>query len=453
MMVRALTRDTDGRSLAPVRAVHLGLGNFFRAHQAWYTDQSSDAGEWGIAAFSGRSAGVTEALRDQDFLYMLVTRGPLGNQHQVISSLSDARPGTDVAALVGYLASAHVGILTTTITEAGYCRAPGGGIDASSAAVAADLAALRRGEVAALATAPGKIVAGLRERRRNDAGPISLVPCDNLPHNAAALRDVVVDLAGRVDTSLLPWLESSVSFVTTMVDRITPRPTPEAVQELAAVSSITDPTAVVTEPFAEWVLSGSFGGARPAWESAGAQFVEDVAPFEQRKLWLLNGSHSLMAYAATIRGHDTVCDAINDPVVLSWVNEWWDVAVRHLSLQGPTVAAYREALIERYRNPNIRHLLAQIASDGSVKLPIRILPALLADLDAGAEPVGAERAVAAWILHLRGLGAPLNDVGSDPWRVAAAGPLREAVDRVCESLGIFDTCSRGRILALASELG
>jgi fructuronate reductase len=454
VVTRRLSRRIDGRPLAPVRAVHLGLGNFFRAHQAWYTDRASDAAEWGIAAFSGRSVGVTSALAEQEFLYTLTVKHPEADRPQTVSSLSDARPGTDVVSLVRYLAQADVTVLTTTITEAGYYRGAGSAINADDRDVAADIAVLSGGkELQLLRTAPAKILAGLAERRRRDAGPITLVPCDNLPHNAAALRTVLRDLADRVDPGLASWLDANVGFITTMVDRITPRITEEAIQAVEALTGVHDPAAVVTEPFSEWVLSGDFVAPRPAWETAGAQFVPDVAPFEQRKLWLLNGSHSLMAYAATVKGHATVCDAIGDPVVLGWVNQWWDVAARHLALPASAVDSYREALLDRYRNPNIRHLLSQIAADGSVKLPIRIVPALLADLKAGGIPTGAERAVAAWVLHLRGRGAPVNDVGAEAARQAASGPLAGAVAGVCDHLGVADRGSRDRILELARELG
>ena len=131
---------------------------------------------------------------------------------------------------------------------------------------------------------------------------------------------------------------------------------------------------MLTEPFSEWVLAGEFPGGRPAWEAAGARVVDDVEPFEQRKLWLLNGSHSLLAYAGHVRGHETVAEAIADPVVRGWVEQWWDEAAAHLTLPPSDVAAYREALLERFANPRIRHLLAQIAADGSQKIPVRILP-------------------------------------------------------------------------------
>ncbi len=163
--------------------------------------------------------------------------------------------------------------------------------------------------------------------------------------------------------------------------------------------------------------------------------MDDVTPFERRKLWLLNGSHSLLAYAGSIRGHETIDAAIADPEPRSWVEAFWDEAVRHLDLPGPALAEYRTALLARFGNPRVRHLLAQIAADGSMKLPVRIVPTLVAEREAGRQPVGAATAVAAWVLHLRGHGAPIKDPASGPaQQAAAAEPLRAAVQGVLEVL-------------------
>jgi fructuronate reductase len=192
---------------------------------------------------------------------------------------------------------------------------------------------------------------------------------------------------------------------------------------------------VPTEPFSEWVIQGAFPAGRPAWDDAGARIVEDVVPFEQRKLWLLNGSHSLLAYAGTILGHETVADAISDPVCRSWVEAWWDEASSHLPLPAGEVAEYRAALLARFANPNIRHALAQIAADGSQKIPVRIVPTIRAERAAGRVPVAAARAVAAWTAHLRGLGAPLKDARADEVGALGSGSVEESVDAVLAFLG------------------
>lgn len=451
-MSRRLTRSQDGRPAAPVRIVHLGLGNFFRAHTATYTDRSVDADAWGIVAFTGRTWDMARTLDEQDGLYTLVIQNPDGNTYEVVSSLSGARPGPDVPALLEYLASPDVVVVTSTVTEAAYLMDATGHLDAVNPDLMADVEALREGRLTDVVTVPGKLVAGLIRRRAGNAGPLALVPCDNMPENGAMVETVVRELGRLVDPSLDAWIDASVGFVTTMVDRITPRVAPEVADEVLEDTGIVDPAVVATEPFSEWVLSGPFPGGRPAWETAGATFVDDIAPHEMRKLWLLNGSHSLMAYAATIVGRPTVYEAITDPVVAGWVGEWWDVAARHLPLPAGEVAAYREALLERFGNARMKDALSRIAADGSVKIPIRIVPALVADRAAGGTPIGAERAVAAWVLHLRGHGAPVNDARPELAAELAEGSLEESVDQVCDYLHIDDADSRASILTLAEEL-
>ncbi|MCK0110649.1 mannitol dehydrogenase family protein [Ornithinimicrobium sp. F0845] len=433
-----LRRSEHGRPAAPVRMVHLGIGNFFRAHQAWFTEHSADAADWGYAAFTGRTPDVAEDLATQEDLYTLLVREPDGDRPEVISSLSATHAGADVAALRGYFASPELALVTSTVTEAGYRRATGGGLDLTDTAVAADVEALRTdASTDDVSTTPGRLVAGLLARRAAGAGPIALVPCDNVPHNGAMVGRVVRDLAAEVDATLLDWIEENVAVVTTMVDRITPRATEEDRATVAELLGVEDRQVVVTEPFSEWVLSGEFPRGRPEWP--GAQFVDDVSKHEQRKLWLLNGSHSLMAYGASILGHETVSSAITDDTVRGWVEEWWDVAAANLDVEG--VEDYRAALVERFSNPRIKHLLAQIAADGSQKVPIRFGPALAAEAARGsatgaAVPVGATRPVAAWIAHLHGHGAPVTDAQQDTVRHLASADPAEAVRTVLGWMGI-----------------
>jgi fructuronate reductase len=449
--LRRPSRDHDGRPAAPVRIVHLGTGNFFRAHQAWYTEHAPDAGSWGIAAFSGHGGRTADLLADQEGLYTLVVRAADGDHPETVSSLSAVSGSLDDWRRC--FALPELAVVTTTVTEAGYRRTGDGGLDTADAEVAADIAALRdRGEEADVATAPGKLALGLAVRRAQDLPGLAVVPCDNVPDNGPMVARVVGELAAAVDPGLAEWITEHVAFVTTMVDRITPRTTDDDRARLRTETGVDDPLPVVTEPYTEWVLSGEFPQGRPRWEDAGARFVDDVVPWEQRKLRLLNGSHSLMAYAGSIRGHETVAEAIVDPVVRGWVEQWWDDAARHLPLPAEDIAAYRAALLERYANPRIRHLLAQIASDGSQKLPIRIVPTVVADLAQGRVPEGAVRVLAAWVCHLRGRGAPVADVAAEDVVALATGDLDDAVRRVLGHLGLDDPRVLEAATALALEL-
>ncbi|MGH3211284.1 MAG: mannitol dehydrogenase family protein, partial [Trebonia sp.] len=266
------------------------------------------------------------------------------------------------------------------------------------------------------------------------AGPLALVPCDNTPGNGALAERVVRDLAELVDPGLAGWLEDSVAIVSTMVDRITPRAAPDDVRTVLERTGFDDRCPVVTEPFREWVLSGAFPAGRPRWEDAGAAFTDDVTPYEHRKLWLLNGAHSLLAYAGSIGGHQTVAGAAADQTCWSWVEQWWAVASPHLGQPAADVAAYRTALGERFANTRMHDRLDRIAADGSQKLPIRILPVLRAERAAGRVPAGATRVLAAWVCHLRGLGAAVSDVRAKEVVPLAQGPLSASVPRVLDAL-------------------
>ena len=177
---RSLSRSAgDGRAAAPVRLVHLGLGNFFRAHQAWYTDRAPDAAEWGIAAFTGRSADLADSLSAQDGLYTLITRAAEGDRFEVVSSLTRTHPGPDHHAWLGHLATPDVRAVTITVTEAGYLRAASGGLDRDRPEIRRDVEALRGDLAAPVHTAPARLLAGCAARRRADAGPLALISCDN----------------------------------------------------------------------------------------------------------------------------------------------------------------------------------------------------------------------------------------------------------------------------------
>ena len=346
-----LSRSLPGTPEAPpVRILHLGLGNFHRAHQAWYTARAGDA--WGIAAFTGRRAEAAEALAPQDGLFTLITRGVEGDTFEVIGSLAAVHAAADHQAYLDYLARHEIAIITITVTEAAYLRRPDGHLDAD--AVAADVEALSKDDCAPVVTLPARLTAGLLARQRSGAGPITVLSCDNLPENGAVTRQVVQDMVRIVDPDLLGWIEENVDFATSMVDRITPGTTDADREAVTEAQGYIDASPVPTEPFSEWVVSGGFPAGRPAWEDAGARVVDDVTPYEQRKLSLLNGSHSMLAYAGSIRGHETIDAAIADPDCRGWVETFWDEACRHLSLPEDDLTQYRRALLERFSNTRMR---------------------------------------------------------------------------------------------------
>ena len=420
---------------APVRMVHLGVGNFTRAHQAWYTTHSPDADQWGIAGFTGRRRDTADALAPQDGLYTLITRSGEGDTFELIGALSAVHAAADHEAYLDYLSRPEVAVVTITVTEAAYLRGADGHLDAGLDVIVSDLEALRSDPRNPVASLPARLVAGLVARRTSGASALTILSCDNLPENGAVTKTVVQDFAALLDETLGDWIDSQVDFATSMVDRITPRTTDEDRALVQQACGYVDAYPVATEPFSEWVISGGFPAGRPRWEEAGATIVAEVEPFEQRKLWLLNGSHSMLAYAGSIRGHSTIDEAIADPSCRSWVEMFWDEASRHLSLPAADIAEYREALLTRFSNPRAGDQLARIAADGSTKLVVRTLPTIRAERSAGRLPIGCATTIAAWILHLRGLGAPIKDPGAAAAEKAAnSGELREAVPAVLDVL-------------------
>lgn len=419
-MSTPLNRQNHGRPAAPVRIVHIGLGNFHRAHQAWYTEHASDANQWGIAAFTGRRPTMAELLAPQDGLYTLITRKAEGDAYEVISSISAVHPSSDFQAFIGYFTTPELAIVTSTVTEAGYYRTDDGSLDVDNTQVAADLEALKEladaGDVTAeklgaleLTTTPVKVLAGLIARRNAGLGGLTVLPCDNLPDNGPSFKRVVRDAAQVADPSVTDWLEAEVSFATGMVDRITPGLGDDDLANVQQAQGYDDASPVGTEPFSEWVISGDFVAGRPDWEAAGVQIVDDVVPYEHRKLWMLNGSHSLMAYAGPALGCETVYDAISHPTMREWVQAWWSEAGPELPVSWED---YASALLERFENPSMRDVLARIAADGSVKIPVRFIPVLRLFRQRGELSAGAVRAVAAWVLHLRREGQDVVDANA-----------------------------------------
>lgn len=357
----------------PVRMIHLGLGGFHRSHQAWFTWHSHDAREWGIAAFTGRNPDAAQVLARQDCLYTLVERDADGDTCEIVGSISEARSGADTGRLGELLSASSTALVTLTITEAVY------DLDGPDTPLV-------------------RLVNGLRLRQVSGAGPLAVVSCDNVPSNGDVAREAVLRIAERdYNPSLTAWINENVSFVNTSVDRITPRTTDQDIMDVEQREHYRDASPVIAEPFSSWVLSGEFPAGRPAWESAGAQFVDDITPYENRKLWLLNGAHSILAYKGRRRGHQTVAEALADPLCAGLMESFWDEAQRHLPSDELDVAGYRDALLQRFQNSRISHRLEQIALDATTKLPMRIVPVLLAERLAGRSGQAAAGALAAWI--------------------------------------------------------
>jgi len=398
------------RPAAPIRMVHFGLGNFYRAHQAWYTHHAADAADWGYAAFEGRTMGTAAALRSQDNVYTIAFTTTAGDRYECIESITMSYDAEDHRAWADLCAAPTTAIISTTVTEAGYCSDGKGGVNLDDATVAADIEKLRAGRIDVDST-PARLVAGLLARRASGAGAVALMSCDNLLENGTIMRQVVRATAAQVDPMLIVWIDANVSFITTMVDRITPRPTDEDLARVEAGIGTKDAAPIITEPFGEWVIDGEFPAGRPDWASAGATFTNDIDSNERRKLWLLNGSHSMLAYIGLARGHETVAEAMADEVCRTTVQSWWDSALTVLEGDKDALRAYTIALTERFDNPRIRHLLMQIGTDGTLKIPVRWIPALTVLRSRGELPASVAKALAAYALYVQR--GDVHDVAKD----------------------------------------
>jgi fructuronate reductase len=372
------------------------LGAFHRSHQAWYTQQAGDSAEWGIAAFTGRRPDAAVALAEQDGLYTLTERADTGDSFTVIGSIVEAVDGANVRRLAELVAAPATAVITLTITEAAYRLGPNGKLDLTGADVAADLTRLTSGEEDPT-TPLGRLVLSLAARRDAGSGPLAVVCCDNLSNNGSVAHSAVTGMAAAWDPALATWIDANTSFVSTSVDRITPRTTDADILAVQEACGYLDNSPVVAEPFANWVLSGEFPAGRPRWEDAGAVFVDDIEPYENRKLWLLNGAHSLLAYGGQLRGHSTVAEALADPVCLQAVEKFWDETEANLPSEGLQLSSYREALLARFSNARIAHHLAQIAMDGTTKLRMRAVPVLQAERAAGRPGTASALMLAAWM--------------------------------------------------------
>ncbi|MFJ5227368.1 mannitol dehydrogenase family protein [Streptomyces sp. NPDC088400] len=449
------------------RVVHFGLGAFHRAHQAIYTENAAarSGQPWGIVAVAPRSTGTVRALRAQDCLYSLTERHPAGDATRVVGSVVEAlgmRP--DAARVEELLATPDVTTLTLTITEKGYHRRPDTGrLDTAAPEIAADLGAARAAD---RTTVVGRIAAGLAARMRSGGAPVSVVSCDNMAANGAVLETVVRGFVAASPwpdrQAVLDWMAQAVAFPATVVDRIVPATTGTDRETARAALGAHDSVPVVGEPYRQWVLEDSFAGPRPPWELDGALFVPDVVPYQLTKLRLLNGSHSALAYLGAAAGRTTVADVLATGWGQRLVRDLCAEVAPTLPAGGPDPAAYAADLTERFGNPGMRHLLRQIGSDGSLKIPERWFDALRSLRAAGTGTPVLELALAGWVNATR----PGEDGGqflgtTDPaapalaacWREAAAPEDTGTVRRLLRVLGAADLAEDGTLVsAVAARL-
>ncbi len=387
------------RDRITVGVVHLGPGAFHRAHQAYYFDQLlTNDPRWGICAVSLKSPGVRDALAPQDGLYTLAQLDE-ETTFRIIGSIVEVLVAPeDPPAVFARLSAPMTRMVTLTVTEKGYCLSSDGGLDESHPDIVHDLAHPRE-PVSAI----GYLVEGLRRRFAVGLPPYAVVACDNLADNGWRLKAAVTAFAAKVDPELAAWIEAEGRFPRTMVDSITPATDDALSARVETATGLNDAWPIQREAFTQWVVEDVLGSDAPDLASVGVTLTDDVRGFERAKLRLLNGVHSTLAYAGILRGHETVFEAISDPVLAKLARDLMieDIIPTLTPPRGMDLPAYAEAILKRFRNPEIRHLLAQIAWDGSQKLPFRILGTLGEALDAGRSVDRLAIPLAAWMRFIR----------------------------------------------------
>ena len=409
----------------PAGIVHLGLGNFHRAHQAVYTDAAVTAhgGDWGIIGVASRSAAVPEAMHAQDMLYTVVEISPGGSRFSVPRVHTDAfTAAADPGRVVRSIGGAGTRIVSLTVTENGYNYTPAtGSLNLQDPAIQHDLA-----NPGSPQTPIGQIVRGLQHRARTHGEPLTILSCDNLAdnghHTQRLVREFASLLPGAEAAEALAFMDGRTSFPSSMVDRIVPATTAHYRSLVAAQCGYTDRIPVPAEPFTMWIVEDNFIAGRPAWEAGGAVFSDEVAGYEQLKVRLLNGTHSLIAYLGALTGAATIPDSVSNPAIEQAArsvlrNEYLPSV---LVPSGVDVDAYEEQLFSRWRNTALGHRTSQVGSDGSVKLRQRIpLPALQM-LDDGRMPQLLALTAAAYLASI----APLPGFDPGPQAHAMEDPAR-----------------------------
>ncbi len=413
------------RAAQAARIVHIGIGAFHRAHQAVYTDDAMNAGDrdWGIIGVSLRSGDVAAQLGPQDGLYTVSTRSAAGTDLRLIGAVQRVLVAADEPqAVIAAIAAPTTHIVSFTVTEKGYLRAADGSLDLAAANGPSSLYRF--------------IGAGLAARRAAQLPGLTLLSCDNLANNGAVLNGLLHQYLAAADPGLIDWFDAECRCPATMIDRIVPATTDGDRAAVEAVVGARDEGAVVTEAFSQWVIEDDFAGPRPRWEDVGAQLVTDVAPYETAKLRMLNGAHSALAYIGLGRGHDYVHQAIADPAIRPVIERLMreEAAPTIDAAPGQDLAAYADALLDRFANPALHHRLIQIAMDGSQKIPQRWLETLAWHQVRGTRCPSIEAAIAAWTAFLRS-DQSIDDPLADRLREAAAGT--DAMERLFGDSGLI----------------
>jgi len=441
----AVARPNYDRAALRPGILHIGVGNFHRAHQAVYLDDLFASGrdlDWGLVGAGVRPGdeAMRRALAPQDWLTTVVEMEPGVQRARVTGAMVDFLPvGQHGRAIVAALDDPGLRIVSLTVTEGGYC------IDPATGAFDPDHPDIRHD--AAHPEVPkgvfGVIVTALRRRRERGIAPFTIMSCDNIPGNGHVAMNAVAGLADLIDPGLGAFVRGSVAFPNSMVDRITPATGDRERALVAARFGIEDNWPVFCEPYRQWVLEDHFPGGRPALEEVGVTFTRDVAAFELMKIRILNGGHAAIAYPAALLGLHFVHDAMADRQVRGFLDrlEREEIIPCVPPVPGVDLRAYYDLIARRFSNPEIADTVARLAQDGSNRQPKFILPSTRDRLNAGADVTGLALVSALWCRFCAGTdetGTPLHLDDPQAARLtAAAGAARENPAAFLELRDIF----------------
>ena len=395
----------DRKSLTP-GIVHIGLGNFHRAHMAVYLDDLFGLGlghDWAIIGAGVRpaDAAMREALLAQDCLSTVIELDPTGRSCRRIGAMVDflpVEPGN--ASLIAAMSRPEIRIVSLTVTEGGYFIDPASGaFDPTAPAIAADAA-----QPDAPGTAFGAIVAALKARRAAGIAPFTVMSCDNLPGNGEVTRNAVLGLARLSDPDLGAWIGATVAFPNAMVDRITPATGPRE-RAMAATFGLDDPVPVTCEPFRQWVVEDHFPAGRPALERVGVTFSREVHAYEMMKIRILNGGHAIIAYPAGLMDIELVHEAMADPLIAGFLDrvETEEVVPYVPPVPDTVIADYYQVIRQRFSNPEVADTTRRLCLDGSNRQPKFIIPSLRDALAAGRSVEGLALVSALWCRYCAGV--------------------------------------------------
>jgi len=414
MLMPDILTPTYQRASITSGIVHFGSGNFHRAHQAVYCDALLNEGEtqWGITGVSLRSPDVRNRLLPQNFLYTQATLGGT-TSYRVIGSVLDVLVADEnPQAVIDAIAHPKNQLVSTTITEKGYCLA-NGEIDLDHPGIVSDRESLIHPQ-----TTYGYLAAALISRAGDLGRPLTVLCCDNMHAGGEHLRRGVDMLLQDHRPKAKSWVAQNVSFCSSMVDRVTPATDRSLKAEVAQRLGLVDAAPVAAEPFTQWVIEDRFAGERPPFDRVGALFVGDIEPFERIKLRFLNAGHSMLAALGYLAGDRFIHEALNRPALASFTEQ----ALKRNVLpvipvpEGVTGEAYIDEVLERFGNSNLPYAVLQVGSDSSQKIQQRWLPSIDEALAQDGDVAYLAFALAAWVSFIRK--ALVNDELNDPLKDA-----------------------------------